>query len=33
MWNLNASMSVQDLIDIVAFLHDRYETAESKRQE
>ncbi len=33
MGNLNASMSVQDLIDIVAFLHDRYETAESKRQE
>jgi hypothetical protein len=33
MGNLNASMSVQDLIDMVAFLHERYETAGSKRQE
>lgn len=32
MANLNESMSVQSLIDIVAFLHQRYETVESKRQ-
>ena len=32
MANLNESMSVQNLIDIVAFLHERYETAKSKTQ-
>jgi hypothetical protein len=32
MANLNESMSVQALIDIVAFLHQRYETVDSKRQ-
>jgi hypothetical protein len=33
MANLNRSMSVQDLIDIVAFLHQRYETAEAVERE
>jgi len=32
MANLNESMSVQALIDIVAFLHQRYETVQSKRE-
>lgn len=32
MANLNESMSVQNLIDIVAFLHERYETAKSKTE-
>jgi len=30
MANLNESMTVQNLIDIVAFLHERYETTRSK---
>jgi hypothetical protein len=30
MANLNESMTVQNLIDIVAFLHERYETTTSK---
>jgi hypothetical protein len=33
MANLNASMSVQELIDIVAFLHERYASAESAPRE
>jgi len=32
MGNLNEAMSVQNLIDIVAFLHERYQTAKSKTQ-
>jgi hypothetical protein len=32
MANLNEAMSVQALIDIVAFLHERYETVEEKRE-
>lgn len=32
MGNLNEAMSVQNLIDIVAFLHERYETAKSKTE-
>jgi hypothetical protein len=32
MANLNESMKVQNLIDIVAFLHERYETAKSKTE-
>jgi hypothetical protein len=32
MANLNESMSVQALIDIVAFLHQSYETVKSKRE-
>ncbi len=32
MANLNESMTVQNLIDIVAFLHERYETARSKAE-
>ena len=32
MANLNESMSVQALIDIVAFLHQRYETVKSKQE-
>jgi hypothetical protein len=33
MANLNESMTVQNLIDIVAFLHERYETATSKTEQ
>lgn len=32
MANLNEAMSVQNLIDIVSFLHQRYETAKSKTE-
>jgi hypothetical protein len=32
MANLNESMSVQNLIDIVAFLHHRYRTAKSSKE-
>jgi hypothetical protein len=32
MANLNEAMTVQNLIDIVAFLHERYETATSKTE-
>ena len=32
MANLNEAMTVQNLIDIVAFLHERYETAKSKTE-
>jgi len=32
MANLNEAMTVQNLIDIVAFLHERYETTQSKTE-
>jgi len=32
MANLNESMTVQNLVDIVAFLHERYETATPKTE-
>src|SRR3990172_5172960 len=32
MANLNEAMTVQNLIDIVAFLHERYQTAKAKTQ-
>jgi L-cysteine S-thiosulfotransferase len=33
MANLNEAMTVQNLIDLVAFLHERYATVQSKQEE